>query len=35
MVWLYSKKIKSGGSPFYTEKMFYDNIDMVFVAPCP
>ena len=29
------RKLRAEGVPFYTEKQFYDNIDMVFVTPCP
>ena len=29
------RKLRAEGVPFYTEKKFYDNIDMVFVAPRP
>ena len=35
MLELHTKKLRAEGVPFYTEKRFYDNIDMVFVAPCP
>ena len=29
------RKLREESVPFYTEKRFYDKIDMVFVAPCP
>ena len=29
------RKLSRERVPFYTEKRFYDNFDMVFVAPCP
>ena len=32
---LHTKKVKRRQVPFCVEKRFYDNIDKVFVAPCP
>ena len=35
MLQLYSKKIREDIVLFHTEKRFYDNINMIFVALCP